>query len=495
MKRIALSLICLLAVLSGCSQSVEPPERPPRPVSYVTLKTTTPESARRFSGTVDAWKSAQVGFEVAGRVEWVIDMGTEVAGETRDISGKSVAAGTVIARLDDERYRIALKDAEAKLEASRAHLILQQQELERYTRMVAERSASREKLDQVEASCKQAQSEVHVAEGNVENARLNLRDCTLVAPFSGQIARIHVTTGTFAVRAQPVVTVQMIDPVKVQFAVASQVDADIDYNEAMMVHVPGTGESLYGEVYLKDTAADAATRTFLITVLTRNKSIIEGAAVRNEAQASGLFRLEKRSFNDSGPWFAENECLHEDEFGFYVWAAKGLPGKAGRVTARKVRVVPGNELLDFIQIFTYRELKNFGDLNPETDLLLRRVTGEVKDGDEVVLTRKRWMLRPGDVVQVSRGVSDGVPGIYVPEEAIQFDGRKHFVFLAVDQGDNTATASRVDVLPGATAGALQQISPLADGRLSEGMRLVVEGAYYVADGEKINPVESEGPSS
>jgi len=533
-------LVFWLAILPGCTQDIEPPKRPPRPVSYMTIRASSPEQAKRLSGTVENWKSVQVGFEVPGRVAWMIDQGAEVAGKTLDINGKTLSKGTVIARLDDERYRIALKERQAllasaharlkairmeiekvlpaKMKAARADLALQKQEITRYTRMVAERSAPQEKLDRIEAAyavaqsavaeieavklakraeLEMARSQVLVAEGKVESARLNLKDCTLIAPFSGQIAGVRVNPGAYVIRAQPALTVQMMDPIKVQVAVSPSVDVQIQYNDRVTIHLPEKGEILTGHVYFKDTAADSATRTFLITILVRNRLIKAGKDVTGEdssaPRATGLFPLQRRDPDGGGPWFAEAGCLYDDGAGAYVWAAQQLPDSNSRVKVRKVRVKPGVILMDFIQIFTFREMKDIGDLVPESDLLLRGVTGNVKDGDEVRLVRKRWLLRPGEVVQVSREGAASEPGFYVPEEAIRYDGKRHFIFLAESLEKQPTIASRVQVRVGTTVGALQRIESMSDGRLAEGMEVIVAGASYVADGEKVNPIEEVFP--
>ena len=160
-----------------------------------------------------------------------------------------------------------------------------------------------------------------------------------------------------------------------------------------------------------------------------------------------------------------------------------------RVKVKKVRVTPGDELLDFVQLFTWRELTDHGDLDPANDFIVRGVTGEVRDGDEVQLLREGWLLRPGDMVKVGLRSTELTAGFYVPENAIQFDGQRHSVYVVESVGDQGDTAAEVEVRVGATAGKLQRIEPVGAGRLTEGMRLVVGGAHYIVDGEQINPVE------
>lgn len=535
-------IVCGLVSLAACGREPEAPPKPPRPVSYVTLRSWAPDATTRLAGTVQPWKRVEIGFEIPGRVLHTADAGAEVRGATFDASGASVSAATVIATLDEDRYRIALAEREAmtasaranlkaletelelmipqKLKAAQANLVLQRQEVKRYTTMVAEHSASQERLDHVEAGHKVAQAavaeveslqvakaaqivaaraQVRVTEEMIERARLNVEDCTLRAPFAGQIARMHVVPGGYVLPGQSVATVQMMDPIKVQVAVSPRLDAQLRYNDRVRVHLPGSDTVIEGYIYLKDSFADPATRTFLVTLLIRNRRIQDGttgAVVDSSApRASELLSLQKRDPDRPGMYFAEVGTLHEDESGFFVWKALGLTEPDlqekfdRRIRVKKVRVTPGQSLLEFGELFTFRELADHGELDPERDLVLRGVTGDVKEGDEVLLVHERWLLRPGDIVTVGLSGVRNEPGYYVPEEAIRFDGQHHLVFVVEAGQDGRNAAVQVEVRVGATFGELQRIEAVADGKLSDGMQIVVAGAQYVVDDEAINPVE------
>ena len=97
-----------------------------------------------------------------------------------------------------------------------------------------------------------------------------MRDTELYSPFNGQVSKVHVIPGGYVERGRPVVTVQMMDPMKVEIAVSPETDRKINYNDVMKVHIDGHKEPIKGVVWLKDTVADAATRTFMVTLLIRN---------------------------------------------------------------------------------------------------------------------------------------------------------------------------------------------------------------------------------
>jgi multidrug resistance efflux pump len=65
----------------------------------------------KHTGTVASWKTDQLGFEVAGRVEFVVEPETDIIGHA---SGRT-ARGTELARLDPTRYELSVESAKAEI--------------------------------------------------------------------------------------------------------------------------------------------------------------------------------------------------------------------------------------------------------------------------------------------------------------------------------------------------------------------------------------------
>lgn len=527
MKNISITFLLSALFLAGCSRDRAADQLVPRPVTYVTLKTMNPGKTNRLTGSVESWKREDIGFEVAGRVLRVVEPGANIVGRTFDEQGKILTEGTVLAELDSQRYVIAEKQARAAAAAARADLeeVIPQQlaeaeaalaladkELKRYQNLVATQSASQQELDirdsaQKAAAAKVAQVQalratkaalLNTALAAVEQAAVNIADCKLTSPFTGQIARVHVIPGGYVLPGQPVVTVQMMDPLKVDIAVSPTTDSRINYNDLVRVYAP-TGDELKGHVYLKDTFADPATRTFLVTLLVRNKRIQVG--MPDELKAEGiatcrnLWMLEKPDVGGQGNFYAEDQAIQQDDEGFFVWKVENLTSEQlyedfdPVLTVSKVRVTPGEGRVPVLQVFTFRELTEIGELKPEQDVLVGGISGEVEDGGKIVLIRERWLGRPGDVVQVGLKGEVAPAGFYVPEDAIQFDESGYRVAVAKDSGDGTEQVSMVPVTPSETVSSLRRI----EGDLEPGMKVIIEGAHYVTAGESVRTVSEEQP--
>ena len=514
--------------LTGCSSKPIVEQPPPRAVSYVSLALSEPGAGSRLTGTVESWKREDIGFEVPGRVLRIVEPGIDIEGRTFDEKDNLLSEGTVLAELDPERYLIAERQAQTAADAARteleqvipqqlaeaeAALALADKELQRFTNLVRDQSAPQQALDQAESSQTAASAKVaqvnalratkavllNTSLATVEQAQLNLANCKLTSPFTGQIARVHVIPGAYALPGQPVVTVQMMDPMKIQVAVSPQTDKRVNFNDRVRVYLPDASEPLEGYVYLKDTYADPATRTFLVTLLVRNRKVEVGVPKelinKSIPKTQQLRKLYRAKVGKPGNYFVEVNAIREDGEGSFVWKVENLRASDlfdefdPVLTVKKVRVKLGEGRIPLLQVFTARELTDIGDLDPDNDVIVGATNGQVEDGGQIVLMRERWLLRPGDIVQVGLRGKETPMGFYVPETAIYFDGERAYIHAIRDTDDGAQVVERIEVQAADSYGDLRRIEALRSKELSPGIKIVVEGAQYVADGETVNVVE------
>lgn len=527
MKHAALLFTLASFLLTGCSSEPIVEQPPPRAVSYISLTLSEPGTGSRLTGTVESWKREDIGFDVPGRVLRIVEPGMDIEGRTFDEEGQRISEGTVLAALDPERYLIAKKQAQTAADAARidleevvpqmlaeaeAALDLADKELQRYTNLVRDQSAPQQRLDLAETAQKAATAKVAQVEAlratkaalvntslaTVEQAEVNIANCKVTSPFTGQIARVHILPGGYALPGQPVVTVQMMDPMKVQVAVSSEMDKRFNLNDRVRVYLADSDQPVEGYVYLKDTYADPATRTYLITLLVRNQKILLGMpdGVTDLPTTERLWKLDQAKVGQGGNYFIEVNAIHEDDDGHYVWKAENLSADQlydnfePLLKVKKSRIKLGDGRIPLLQLFTFLELTDIGDLNPDTDVILGAVSGEdVEDGGHVALIRERWKLRPGDLVQVDSKRNRSPSGFYVPEASIRFDGQRTSVFAIQDADDGSQRAAKVECTASDSFGELRRIEAVVPDELTEGTKIVVGGAPYVSDGEAINAVE------
>ena len=153
-----------MAALAGCQR--EEVEREPvvRPVRIMTIGDAGAGQTLVFSGSIRAGDTAELGFEVQGRII-----------ELPVTEGQQVSQGDLIARLDPADFQSQVDQAEANYRQA-------QSTFERYKEIVERGAVSRQELDL-------RQRNYEVAQAELATARKALSDTRLVAPFSGEIGR------------------------------------------------------------------------------------------------------------------------------------------------------------------------------------------------------------------------------------------------------------------------------------------------------------------
>lgn len=534
--------------LRGCKGKVKDGETPrPRPVSVMELKETVPQRLDRISGTVASWKTEKIGFEVEGRVEYVIEPDTDIEARIQTVQGKPIGKPTLLASLVKEQYDIRVKSAEANLETSKrqkeatdieanqvvpaeiaAATAEEKRAKDEFVRVekayksgavtesdlntaTAKRDTAVARVAQLKAKKKAKLAEVtslsaqiQQAQQSLEEAKRNLRDCKLYSPFRGRVSAVHVIPGGYVKRGEPVLTVQMMVPIKVEFEVSAETDRRISYEDMIPVFVTdnnGRERQILGSVYQKSTTADPATRTYSITLLLQNellttpvpKSLIGKSVVRTKK----LWALEFPSADYPGHFAIDSKAVHRDKDGYYVWKVTNRTLQTSSLETNpvlkveKLRVEAVDYRVSLLGLFTLTaiRIKNGSQFRRETDLiageLFPQKLAESFDGETILLDRSGWMLRPGDVVSVDVSGRPQQRGFYVPINAIRelAGGKAIFVVEPVDGGGQVARRIDVRTFPG--PGTLMGVAPLGQQKLKSGMQLIVEGVHFLTDGEAV----------
>ncbi|WP_460427483.1 efflux RND transporter periplasmic adaptor subunit [Azotobacter armeniacus] len=145
--------------------------------------------------TVRAADSADLAFEVSGRVEGVAVK-----------LGDRVSAGERLAWVDPEPFALELKQAQAELARAEAELPAAEAQYRRDRKLVKTGAGSARDLDLSRTAFESARATVALARAAVQQVQRRLRDTVLKAPYAGRIAGkllepgSYVTSGTSALR-------------------------------------------------------------------------------------------------------------------------------------------------------------------------------------------------------------------------------------------------------------------------------------------------------
>jgi HlyD family secretion protein len=117
-----------------------------------------------------------------------------------------------------------------------------------------------------------ARSRVEETEAAVAQARQNLADTQVKAPYDGVITRLHLKVGEYVNRGDPVLDVADISYLEAETRVPERYSRQIELGIPVSVTIESLGLERKGEVIAISGAIDQLTRTFLVKVGIDNSS-------------------------------------------------------------------------------------------------------------------------------------------------------------------------------------------------------------------------------
>lgn len=219
---------------------------PPEAVTTVVAKEVPWPSVLKAIGTVVAVRGVTVSADLPGIVE-------KIAFD----SGRSVRAGEVLVQLDTSQERAQLAASEAQLELARTSL-------ERIRGLRAKGITSQSEYDRAEAEFKRA-------EAGFGEIRATIAKKTIRAPFAGVLGIRQVNLGQYLRGGDPVVPLQVLDPIHVNFSVPQQQVRNFGVGVPVQVTAEGVAGAVTGKISAIDSVVDPATRNLLIQAVFDNR--------------------------------------------------------------------------------------------------------------------------------------------------------------------------------------------------------------------------------
>ena len=220
---------------------------PPEVVTSFQAKEQRWESLVTSVGSLEAVQGVTITAEVSGKV-------TNIAFEP----GTKVKAGDLLLQQDIAAETAQLRSAEAAVDLARITL-------ERSKKMLATKVVAESNYDNAEASLKQAQAQA-------DGIRAAIAKKTIRAPFSGRLGIRLVNIGQIIKEGEPIVSLQNMDSIYVNFLVPQQQLPLIRLGYAVRLSSDGLppGRMLEGTVTAINPDVDAASRNIRIQATVTN---------------------------------------------------------------------------------------------------------------------------------------------------------------------------------------------------------------------------------
>jgi len=209
---------------------------PPQPVNVAEVREEQLQPRVAAVGSVMAFQGTVVSTEAGGVVR-----------EIKFEAGSPVKAGDELVQLDVEIEQAQLRAAEAAAGLARISF-------NRAKELIASRSISQAELDSADANLKQADAQV-------DNIKAVIAKKIVRAPFAGKLGIRRISTGQYLEKGSPVVSLQSLDPVYVEFSLPQQRLGEVA--EGLKVAVSSdayAGRQFEGKVTAVNPEIDQATR-------------------------------------------------------------------------------------------------------------------------------------------------------------------------------------------------------------------------------------------
>lgn len=193
--------------------------------------------------------------------------------------GEDVRRGQLLFSIDPRPYQAALTQAQANLARDEAQLRNAESEAARYADLVKKDYVTREEYEKFTSAAEAARAVAAADRAQIENARLQLAYCEIHAPLDGRTGSLQVHAGNLvsANSTTPLVVINQIHPVYVQFAVPEKQLSDLRNrlggNAVPVTAQPqGSNAAATGRLSFVDNAVDPQTGTITLKATFPNEN-------------------------------------------------------------------------------------------------------------------------------------------------------------------------------------------------------------------------------
>ena len=233
-----------MAPPAAAQQAGEPP---PTPVETVAAETVPVTEEVVVAGALRSNESVDISAEIEGSISAI-----------HFEEGEPIGEGVLLFELDDSIWQAELAEAEARLALSQSNFERATELLERSVGTVATRDEARAERDTARAA--------------VGLARARLEKTDIRAPFEGVLGLRQVSVGEYVTPGQPLVNLENLQPMKVDFRVAERYLPKLKTGQEVGIIVDSLPDrSFTGEVTALDPKVDPQSRSVAVRAQTSNE--------------------------------------------------------------------------------------------------------------------------------------------------------------------------------------------------------------------------------
>jgi RND family efflux transporter MFP subunit len=273
-----------------------------------------------LSGSLTPLAQATVRSKVSGVIQ-----------QTTVQEGMSVAAGQVLARLDDSEARARVAQQQAAVADASARLALAKKNQANSAALLKQNYIAQNAYDTTSNAVDLAQAGVDSARAQLELARIALNDTTIRAPLAGVVSKRHAQAGEKLSPDSPVFSIVDLKQLTLDAQVPASDIPRIKVGQEVQFKVDGFGaRNFAGKVLRINPATEAGSRAMLVYIGVDNPD----GVLRAGMFAKGLVTTEKSAAHPLLPLLGVRQDGGRD----VVYRVDG-----GKVVAQPVKLGLRNE--------------------------------------------------------------------------------------------------------------------------------------------------------
>ncbi len=264
----ASAVACVLSVCA-CRKNAEA-SRAPLPVHTSMVQTIDVGNPAKYSASIVPNTQVDLAFQSSGYLDHIRQVPSAGGGMRNIDQGDWVKKGTVLAIVRQQNYKDKLDQAEAQVARAEAEYEKAKLSFDRVSSLYSTHSATKPDLDSAQAQLDGTAASVSGAKAQISEAQVALDDCSLRAPFDGQVMKRTVDVGSFVGPATNGFTIANTQLVKAIFGVPDTSIARVRNGQRLMILTDAFSQPFPGRVTVISPSADPKSRVFSVEVTIAN---------------------------------------------------------------------------------------------------------------------------------------------------------------------------------------------------------------------------------
>lgn len=260
--------LCAIPLLLAIDVWAEekPRSMPPAPVVVAAVESQVLAPEIWVAGNVVSRQDARLASETEGRLLSLVDVGTQVL------------PGDELARLDQSRLQLQMKELDAEVIQAQAQQNFLGAEVRRLSRLALQNNTAQTQLERTDAEYKIAAAAVAVAESRLQQVQDLIDRAVIKAPFAGVVIGHLVKAGEWLAKGDPLL--QLVNPAELEIQANAPLSSVSYLSKQQMLRVSDGQRELTARLRSIASAASESNRQLALRLDIKDSGWLPGQAVR-----------------------------------------------------------------------------------------------------------------------------------------------------------------------------------------------------------------------